>query len=163
MGPFVVVHPLPGMGHQLGFPDPIEAVAVEHLLPERPVEPFHVAVLIWFALLDEKNFYPRFSSPFLKGVGNELRAVVNPDPGGFAPPSDQLLQLTNYPVAAQGTVHGDAQTLPVGIVDDVEGSDTDPIVQGVMHEIHAQGDVQCDRPQKVLHNQGRLPFLVLAT
>jgi len=163
VGTFVVVDPLPGMGHQLGLPDSIEAVAVEHLLPERPVEPFHVAVLVRLALLDEMNLYPRFTSPFLKRFGNEFRAVVNPDPGGFAPPGDQLLQLADDPIAAQGRVHGDAQTLPVVIVDDVEGSETNPVVQGIMHEIHAPGDVRSDRPQKGLHNPCRQPFLVLAT
>ena len=58
VGTFVVLHPLPGMGHELGFPDPIETVAVEHLLPERPVESFHVAFLILLALLDAMNLYP---------------------------------------------------------------------------------------------------------
>ena len=160
---FVVVHPLPAMSHQLGLPDTIEAVAVEHLLPERPVEPFHVAVLVRLALLDEMNLYPRFTSPFLKRVGNELQAVVNPDPGGFTPPGDQLLQLADDPIAAQGRVHGNAQTLPVVIVDDVEGSETNPVVQGIMHEIHAPGDVRSNRPQKGLHDPSWKPFLVLAT
>ena len=94
--------------------------------------PFHVAVLVRLALLDEMNLYPRFMSPFLKRVGNEFRAVVNPDPCGFTPPGDQLLQLADDPIAAQGRVHGDAQTLPVVIVDDVQGSETNPVVQGII-------------------------------
>jgi hypothetical protein len=81
------------------------------------------------------NFYARFTGSFLKGADVEFGAVVNPYPGCFSPPGYQLLQLANYPVAAHGTVHGDAKTFPVVIVDDMERLETNAVVQGIVNEM----------------------------
>ena len=41
------------MSHYLCFLYPGKSVCIEHLFPEAPVEPFYVAILMWFTLLDK--------------------------------------------------------------------------------------------------------------
>jgi hypothetical protein len=151
------------MQYHLRLPDPLEEIGVKDLLTECFVEHFQIAVRVWLVLLDEQNLDADFRSPDLQGSRNDLGSVIHPDPHGFASPNNQLPLLAYDSLASQGSIHENSQTLPVVVVDDVEGSETDPVFQSVVLEIPAPGDVRGDRPKLRLQNPRRETFLVLAT
>lgn len=66
-----------------GFPQRVEDLPVQELVPELAVEAFVVAVLPWAAWLDVERLHADPAKPVVHGMGGKLRAIVHPDRPGI--------------------------------------------------------------------------------
>lgn len=78
MGPIGVVFDPPVFYKLLGLLEAHEIVLVKALLPELPIEGFDIAVLNGLAGPDEVELHAVAVSPFIQGLADELRAVIDP-------------------------------------------------------------------------------------
>ena len=81
-------------------------------------------------------------APILHDLCDEFRAVVDAQPLGLAPPFDKPVQFPDDALTVYAPVDGDVQGLAFEIVDHVEGPEGKAPVQGVLHEVHAPGQVR---------------------
>ena len=95
MGPLFVVLPHPLRTDLPHLIQRLEHVGVEHLVAEGPIEPFHKGILIRLARLNIPQREPSVRTPTRKSIGEEVRAIVEPNRLRLAPPGGDLLQDPN--------------------------------------------------------------------
>lgn len=120
MGPVVVISVQPVLGHLPYLVQSLEDIAVQHLGSVGLVESFNIGVLRRLSGLDVVEGNALELSPFSKGVGYELGAVVQANGQRCTAHIDQLLQGADEPRRWQAGVNLNAQDLPVILVDQVE-------------------------------------------
>ena len=119
MRPLFVVLPHPlrtDLGHLI---QRLEHIGVEYLMAERSIESFHNGVLIRLARLNIPQSHHSVRTPTRKAVGEEFRAIVEPNRLRLAPPGGDLFQDPNDPFGGQRRVHFDRQDF------------SDPFIQNV--------------------------------
>ena len=75
----LIVLPTPAFDEHPCFGQRVEDLSVQQLVPELPVERFHIAVLPRASGLDDQGLYPELLQPLPDSLGRKLRTVVGPD------------------------------------------------------------------------------------
>ena len=101
LGRSLFVGPQPFGGNLLDLVDAFENVAVEPLMPDRPVIALYVGVLLGFSGLDVGQTDPPVLCPFHEGATDVFRAVVDSNFPWGTTPFDDLVQGSDDPLCGQ--------------------------------------------------------------
>src|SRR5882762_2241254 len=91
MGSLGVVNLEPRLGDHAHLLEGVKEVGVEDLFAETPIEPLDEGVLIGFPRLDVADGNTLRRAPLDKGLGRELRPVVDAHAGGPAVEPNELI------------------------------------------------------------------------
>jgi hypothetical protein len=100
MGPEGIVLPTPALDDDLGFPERVEDLAVQQLVPKLSVEGFHVSVLPGAARLDEERLYTYSLELLSYRSSGEFAAVVAAQIGRNSSLHKELCQTIQHVLRA---------------------------------------------------------------
>ena len=119
-----------------------EDMEVQHFFAETAVESFYQGVLGWFAGLNELQLDSVICCPFCHGDGYEFGSVVHPHLPGVPPARRKSVQSALDAGCRQVQIDLIGQSLPVAVIDHIEGPELAPVPQAVRHEIDGPREVQ---------------------
>lgn len=105
-------------------------------MSHRPIEPFHKGILIRLAGLNIPESDPTLRTPSRKAVGEEFRAIVEPNGLRLTTPGGHLLQHPNHSLGGQGGIDFDRQDFSPPFIQHIEGSESSPAGSRIAQEIH---------------------------
>jgi hypothetical protein len=147
MRPLGVVLLLPGVDNRSCLRQAPEPVQIQTLIPKLAVEALDMAILCRFPWLDEVECDAIGVGPGVQRPSGELRAVVDGDLLGRAIIGHELIQDPRHPLARQGGIDLERQTLaghPIQYVQRSEATSVDEhIVQRSCLKSMLQASPRC--------------------
>src|SRR6266478_6269953 len=159
MGSLGVVNLEPRLGDLAHLLEGVKEVGVEDLFAETPIEPLDEGVLIGFPRLDVADGNTLRRAPLDKGLGRELRPVVDAHAGGPAVEPNELIWDSDHPGARNRRPDLDGEALPIALVNHVERPEAPAVVEGIDHEIEGPDLVEPGRRHQGLAQARRDPPL----
>jgi hypothetical protein len=132
----VVVDP-PVLEDHLGFEQGVEALAVEELVTEAPVERLDPGVLPRAARIDEHGVGAVEATPVGHRICDELGPMIEAHEGRGTAFCGQAFEAGHHAVCVDGTLDVDSQALAAVLVDDVQEFEVSPVAGLVEGEVDA--------------------------
>src|SRR4051812_37795902 len=137
MGPMVIVIVTPRADDRLRVRDRFEAIHVETLVPETPVETLDKRVLHRLSGPDEIQGDPALVGPFVQRLRRKFGPVIDGDRFRQRATRRQRLERSDDALAGQGDVGLHQHTLATPLIDDGQYPKRPAGDELVVHEVHA--------------------------
>lgn len=134
-------------------------VGVQYFCSIRAIESFDEGILIGLARLDVPQFNSALRTPGHELFGDQLRAIVEANRLGPAPPAHHLRQHADHVLSRKRRINLDGQALSHAFIQNIEGAESSPAVQRIAHEIHSPHGIGLWDDRKRLSHSNRQPLL----
>lgn len=136
MGPFFIVTLQPFRTDLAHLLQRLKYIGTQYFGPIHPVIAFDQGILIGLARLDVPELNRSFGTSCHEPLRDKFWPIVEANGLRTASPAHHLLQHANDALCRERRINLDRQALPHAFIQNIEGAESTPAIQGVTHEIH---------------------------